>query len=210
MPGPRQAALAWPGRAWPLPPRDVALARRRVPARNAEPRAGRGGEVPADSSPAGLPSGPGAPPGVRASDADRDRVVDVLRAAAGDGRLTADEFNERMEAALSSRTLGELAVLTADLAGGPGGAGNLTGTRNPTPSSRGELHPPALTDPYVTVSRYTALVVLITRLAVLTESRPSGRRTGAVRPRPAPTPCGLSSVSAIACTSSASTASGSC
>jgi hypothetical protein len=56
---------------------------------------------------------------VRASDADRDRVIDVLRAAAGDGRLTADEFNERMEAALSSRTLGELAGLTTDLAAGP-------------------------------------------------------------------------------------------
>ena len=59
-------------------------------------------------------------PEMRASDADRDRVVDVLRDAAGDGRLTADEFEERMEAALSSRTLGELAVLTADLGPGPG------------------------------------------------------------------------------------------
>ena len=58
-------------------------------------------------------------PEVRASDADRDRVLDVLRAAVGDGRLTADEFDERMEAALSSRTLGELAVLTADLVAGP-------------------------------------------------------------------------------------------
>ena len=79
--------------------------------------------MPADSSPAGVPSGHGAAPGVRASDADRDRVLDVLRAAAGDGRLTADEFNERMEAALSSRTLGELATLTADLGTGPGGSG---------------------------------------------------------------------------------------
>jgi Domain of unknown function (DUF1707) len=52
---------------------------------------------------------------MRASDADRDRVVDMLREAVGDGRLTADEFDERLEAALSSRTLGELAVLIADL-----------------------------------------------------------------------------------------------
>jgi hypothetical protein len=63
---------------------------------------------------------------MRASDADRDRVVDVLRAAAGDGRLTGDEFDERLEVALSSRTLGELAVLTADLAGGPGRSGAAT------------------------------------------------------------------------------------
>ena len=74
----------------------------------------------ADFSSARELSGPGASPGVRASDADRDRVVEVLCAAAGDGRLTADEFDERMAAALSSRTLDELAVLTADLAGGSG------------------------------------------------------------------------------------------
>jgi Domain of unknown function (DUF1707) len=54
-------------------------------------------------------------PELRASDADRDRVLDVLRAAVGDGRLTAEEFDERVEATLSSRTLGELAALTADL-----------------------------------------------------------------------------------------------
>jgi len=53
--------------------------------------------------------------GLRASHADRDRVVDVLRVAAGDGRLTAEELDERLEAALSARTVGELAVLTTDL-----------------------------------------------------------------------------------------------
>ncbi|GCB51233.1 DUF1707 domain-containing protein [Streptomyces sp. NL15-2K] len=52
---------------------------------------------------------------LRASHADRDRVVDVLRIAAGDGRLTAEELDERLEAALSARTIGELAALTADL-----------------------------------------------------------------------------------------------
>jgi hypothetical protein len=52
---------------------------------------------------------------LRASHADRDRVADVLRIAAGDGRLTAEELDERLEAALSARTMGELAALTADL-----------------------------------------------------------------------------------------------
>ncbi|GAP47497.1 DUF1707 SHOCT-like domain-containing protein [Streptomyces azureus] len=52
---------------------------------------------------------------MRASHADRDRIVDVLRVAAGDGRLTLEELDERLEAALSARTVGELAVLTADL-----------------------------------------------------------------------------------------------
>lgn len=51
----------------------------------------------------------------RASHEDRDRVVEVLRVAAGDGRLTAEELDQRLEAALTARTYGELAVLTSDL-----------------------------------------------------------------------------------------------
>ncbi len=74
----------------------------------------------ADFWPTGEPSGPGWSPEMRASDADRDRVMDVLRVAAGEGRLTPDELDERLEAALSSRTLGELAALTADLMAAPG------------------------------------------------------------------------------------------
>lgn len=66
-------------------------------------------------SPTGKRSGPGASPELRASHADRDRVVDVLRIAAGDGLLTASELDERLEAALSARTVSELAALTADL-----------------------------------------------------------------------------------------------
>ena len=72
---------------------------------------------------------------MRASDADRDRVIDILRAATADGRLTADEFNERMEAALASRTFRELAPLTADLAIAPatGPAGRGPAGRTPAP-----------------------------------------------------------------------------
>jgi hypothetical protein len=55
---------------------------------------------------------------LRASHEDRDRVIDVLRVAAGDGRLTAEELDERLEAAFSARTYGELAVLTSDLPAG--------------------------------------------------------------------------------------------
>ena len=53
--------------------------------------------------------------GLRASHGDRDRVVEVLRVAAGDGRLTAEELDERLEAALTARTYDELAALTTDL-----------------------------------------------------------------------------------------------
>lgn len=52
---------------------------------------------------------------LRASHQDRDRVVEVLRVAAGDGRITAEELDERLEAALKARTFGELAALTTDL-----------------------------------------------------------------------------------------------
>jgi hypothetical protein len=52
---------------------------------------------------------------LRASHQDRDRVVEVLRMAAGDGRLTAEELDQRLEAALTARTYADLAVLTTDL-----------------------------------------------------------------------------------------------
>ncbi|MFD5655649.1 DUF1707 domain-containing protein [Streptomyces sp. NPDC127039] len=54
-------------------------------------------------------------PALRASHTDRDRAVDLLSAAAGDGRLTPEELDERVGAALTARTQRELAALTADL-----------------------------------------------------------------------------------------------
>jgi Domain of unknown function (DUF1707) len=54
-------------------------------------------------------------PAIRASHADRDQVVEILREAAGDGRLTAEELDERVTAALAARTGSDLAMLTADL-----------------------------------------------------------------------------------------------
>ena len=52
---------------------------------------------------------------LRASYDDRDRVVELLRVSAGDGRLTAEELDERVERAMTARTYGELARLVADL-----------------------------------------------------------------------------------------------
>jgi hypothetical protein len=52
---------------------------------------------------------------LRASHDDRDRVVELLRISAGDGRLTAEELDERLEQAMTARTYGELARLVADL-----------------------------------------------------------------------------------------------
>ncbi len=56
---------------------------------------------------------------LRASHADRERVVDVLKAAFVQGRLAKDEFDARLGQALASRTHAELASLTFDLPAGP-------------------------------------------------------------------------------------------
>ncbi len=56
-----------------------------------------------------------APRNLRASDADRDRVLALLAEAVSDGRLTPDEHAERVQRACTARTLGELADLTTDL-----------------------------------------------------------------------------------------------
>jgi DUF1707 SHOCT-like domain len=65
---------------------------------------------------------------LRASYDDRDRVVELLRVSAGDGRLTAEELDERLELAMTARTYGELAKLVADLpaSGAPAGAPAVT------------------------------------------------------------------------------------
>lgn len=54
-------------------------------------------------------------PNLRASDADRERIVEQLRQHTADGRLSMDEFEQRMSAAYAAKTYGELAGLTRDL-----------------------------------------------------------------------------------------------
>lgn len=52
---------------------------------------------------------------MRASDADRQRAADVLKAAVAEGRLTPDEHGSRLHRVMSAQTYGELQRLTADL-----------------------------------------------------------------------------------------------
>ena len=73
-----------------------------------------------------MPADPSSSPVLRASDADRDRVIDVLRAAVADGRLDPPEFDERLDAALAARTIAALAPLTADLIAPPDSGAALT------------------------------------------------------------------------------------
>jgi hypothetical protein len=57
------------------------------------------------------------PQHLRASDADREAVANVLREAAGDGRLTMDELDERLDAVYAAKTYAELEPITHDLPG---------------------------------------------------------------------------------------------
>lgn len=77
-------------------------------------------EAPFLAAPTAVPAAnqPGRPAVLRASHADRERVVEVLRTAAADGRLTADDLDQRLEVALKARTLPELEPLLADLTAG--------------------------------------------------------------------------------------------
>ena len=54
-------------------------------------------------------------PDMRAGDADRERLVEQLREHHAAGRLTLDEFDERMQKAYAAKTYGELRTLTRDL-----------------------------------------------------------------------------------------------
>jgi len=66
------------------------------------------------TGPSGEPAGVGRGD-LRASHADREQVIDVVKAAFVQGRLTEDELDARLALALASRTYAELAAVTADL-----------------------------------------------------------------------------------------------
>ena len=68
---------------------------------------------------------------MRDSDGDRDNTADWLRTAFAEGRLTKDEYDERIGQALSSKTYAELEALTADL------PRKLPGIVAPAPAARG-------------------------------------------------------------------------
>ncbi|MFE7773940.1 DUF1707 domain-containing protein [Streptomyces sp. NPDC057445] len=66
--------------------------------------------VPADRPASADPVG-----SIRASDADRDRVADILRDALAEGRLDADEHSDRIDAVYRAKTVGELEPIVGDL-----------------------------------------------------------------------------------------------
>jgi DUF1707 SHOCT-like domain/Cell wall-active antibiotics response LiaF, C-terminal len=73
------------------------------------------------------------PRNMRASDADRERVANVLREAAGDGRLSMDELDERLDAVYAAKTYADLEPITHDLPG--------SGTAYPAAAPAAKLDP---------------------------------------------------------------------
>ena len=90
---------------------------------------------------------------IRVSDADRERVAGQLRDQYAEGRLTADELDDRITATLSAKTVAELRRVTADLpvpepaagAAGPGGPGQAAPRRGPGGRGAGAGSPCAVT-----------------------------------------------------------------
>ncbi|HEY1641898.1 MAG TPA: DUF1707 domain-containing protein [Streptosporangiaceae bacterium] len=98
---------------------------------------------PGNPPPGSYPPGPGFPaggrapnPAIRASDADRDRVLAQLSSHYQDGRLTTAEFDERSSQALAARTMGDLAGLLTDLPAGPASTPVSTAAPGPPPAVR--------------------------------------------------------------------------
>lgn len=79
-------------------------------------------ETPDRPSPATSPAAPAVPQtaggALRASDADRDRIADILREALAEGRLDAEEHSERLDRVYAAKTVGELEPLVGDLPAG--------------------------------------------------------------------------------------------
>ena len=87
------------------------------------------------AGPDGPDSGSTGPQGMRASDSDRDRVAEVLREAAAEGRLGLDELDERLDVLYKTKTYAELEPITADLPS--------AGTHPaPAPAGRSASYPP--------------------------------------------------------------------
>lgn len=95
---------------------------------------------PAPAAPAVSTAKPVAEADLRASDADRDRIADILRDALAEGRLDTGEHAERIEKAYAAKTLGELEPLVRDLPVGrtTAAAGAATGARAYGPGPAGE------------------------------------------------------------------------
>jgi len=104
---------------------------------------------------------------LRAADADREQVIDLLKVAFVRGLLAKDEFGERIGRALASRTYAELAALTADIPAGEPAA--------PTP----HLAPAAKTRRRVSKRAVAGACVLVSTVIMVIDAAHTGRSASA-------------------------------
>jgi Domain of unknown function (DUF1707) len=76
------------------------------------------------------------PTQLRISDAERHQVAEILREAAGEGRLELDELDQRLEATYAARTYADLVPITLDLPGSPSTRPKATGVPYAGPAGR--------------------------------------------------------------------------
>ena len=103
---------------------------------------------------------------LRASDADREHVVDVVKAAFVQGRLTKAELDVRVGQAFVSRTHGDLGAITADLPAGLIGAQPL---RKPVPAQAPAEAPPPVSKPLL----WTAVAIMLAGIVSLVAAVPA-------------------------------------
>jgi hypothetical protein len=121
----------------------------------------------------GTPQSPGtpvAPRRIRAGDTDRDRVVAALQGHREAGRLTPDEFEERMESALRAIWLDELPGLLADLPGDSDSGARHPYDRHPYEHHDEGHHPHPHQHrywPFAPVAACVALVLVIGSVAAV-------------------------------------------
>jgi hypothetical protein len=109
------------------------------------------------------PDGPADRRDLRVSDAEREHAAEVLRRAAGDGRITFEELDERLTAAYAARTYGELAAVTEDLP-----------ETGPQPPAVTAPMPPAQAGPRFPESRIGGTPGSAISVAVMSEAHRSG------------------------------------
>lgn len=124
------------------------------------------------------------------SAADRDRAVDVLRAGFVEGRLTQEEFTERVARVHASRTYDQLSELTSDLPAGDLPAGDAVDSRAPGPVGSLDRRRPlwqGVSGAGITLTSVIifALAALVTALALVLDA-PSVQMSPATVVRPAP------------------------
>ncbi|WP_066930909.1 DUF1707 and DUF4190 domain-containing protein [Streptomyces sp. NBRC 110611] len=99
---------------------------------------------------------------MRASHADRERAVDVLKAGFAEGRLQQPEYEQRLARAYKAQTHAELQMLIADLPVGPVPQAQFVPQRPAVPATFLPMPPPVRTNSTATNSMICGILTLVT------------------------------------------------